>query len=129
MTDLYRWRGDVEPGRAAQELRVEAARHENGGARTAAANRSIYLVEVEQEMQGVRELRCYLPRAMGVKDRSIVQPREILITLPPPLSGGIFGASVPPCTAIRYNLLFASFQYLGGQGYMFLGTHAQALLL
>ena len=37
---------------------------------------------------------------VGVKDRSITQPRVILKTLSPPLNGGVFGAS-EPYTSVR----------------------------
>ena len=38
---------------------------------------------------------------LAVKRRPISQPREILVTLFPPLNGGVFGASVP-YTAVRW---------------------------
>ena len=45
--------------------------------------------------------------ATGVKDRSITQPRVILIRPPPPLNGGIFGAS-EPYTSVRWPTRFVS---------------------
>ena len=64
--------------------------------------------------------------AIGVKDRSIVQLRVILITLSPPLNGGVFGESVP-YTAVRWPTRFVSLHGEPGR-HVFRGAHAQAFL-
>ena len=64
---------------------------------------------------------------IGVKYRSITQPRVVLITLSPPLNGGIFGAPEPYTydRTLTYPLRFITW---GTRETCFLGVHAQAFL-
>ena len=60
-----------------------------------------------------------------VKDRSIAQPRVILVTLFPPLNGGIFGAS-EPYTSARWPTRFVSLPGEPGRRVVFRDVPASA---
>ena len=77
-------------------------KHKKKKENTHQAAAAVQFVETGSSCEGVT---YWATSIVGVKDRSITQPRVILIAPSPPLNGGVFGAS-GSYTSVRWPVRF-----------------------